>query len=143
MDRARVETWAELKSSRSSRVLTGLREHSRCAGRGEGNTRGQVRRSDPREPPFRGDWTVGAGRVPSEIGRSDCLNLVPPTIFRKDGPYGPGSLQFFIEHDPNYHYFQFSKEDLQRLRPVVIFDFLINNADRKGSHVLVDGQNHL
>jgi uncharacterized repeat protein (TIGR03843 family) len=86
-----------------------------------------------------------AGREVAAYLVSEALgwNLVPPTIFRKDGPYGPGSLQFFIEHDPNYHYFQFSKEDLQRLRPVVIFDFLINNADRKGSHVLVDQQNQL
>jgi hypothetical protein len=65
-------------------------------------------------------------------------NLVPPTVYRRDGPYGPGSLQLFIEHDPEYHYFNFKDEDRIRLRPVVLFDLLTNNADRKGSHVLID-----
>lgn len=69
--------------------------------------------------------------------------LVPPTVYRKQGPLGPGSLQLFIEHDSEYHYFSFSNEDRQRLRPVAAFDLLINNADRKGSHVLVDPEGHL
>jgi len=64
-------------------------------------------------------------------------NQVPPTVLRQDGPLGPGSLQMFIEHDPEYHYFNFSPQDRQRLRPVALFDLLINNADRKGSHILV------
>jgi uncharacterized repeat protein (TIGR03843 family) len=63
--------------------------------------------------------------------------LVPPTLYRKRGPSGPGSLQLFIDHDPEYHYFTFSDEDRQRLRPTCLFDLLINNADRKGSHVLI------
>ena len=69
--------------------------------------------------------------------------FVPTTIFRQDGPYGPGSLQLFIEHDPEYHYFKFTETDRQRLRPVVLFDILVNNADRKGSHVLLDSGGHL
>ena len=69
--------------------------------------------------------------------------LVPPTIYRKDGPMGPGSLQQYIEHNPEYHYFNFNEQDRQRLRPVALFDLLINNADRKGSHVLIDPQDHL
>ena len=69
--------------------------------------------------------------------------LVPPTVHRKDGPAGAGSLQVFIDHDPEYHYFNFSGEDRQRLRPVALFDLLINNADRKGSHILIDPDDHL
>jgi len=69
--------------------------------------------------------------------------LVPPTVYRQDGPAGAGSLQLFIEHDPEYHYFNFKEEDRQRLRPVVLFDLLVNNADRKGSHVLVDPDNKM
>jgi hypothetical protein len=69
--------------------------------------------------------------------------LVPPTSYRDDGPFGPGSLQLFIEHDPNYHYFNISAQDFQRLRPVVLFDLLINNADRKGSHLIFAPDNHL
>lgn len=69
--------------------------------------------------------------------------FVPPTVFRRDGPIGPGSLQLHIDHDPEYNYFSFNNADLQRLRPVAIFDYLINNADRKGSHVIFDQQGQL
>jgi hypothetical protein len=67
------------------------------------------------------------------------FHFVPCTVLREDTPvYGAGSLQQYIEYDPEYHYFNFSEEDRQRLRPVVLFDLLVNNADRKGSHVLVE-----
>ncbi len=62
--------------------------------------------------------------------------LVPPTLYRRKGPLGAGSLQHFIECDAEYHYFKFSTEDRDRLRPVVLFDLMINNADRKGGHIL-------
>lgn len=69
--------------------------------------------------------------------------LIPPTVYRRDAPYGPGSVQLYIDHDPEYHYFNFSDEDRKRLRPVALFDLLVNNADRKGSHVLVDANRHI
>jgi len=69
--------------------------------------------------------------------------LVPPTVYRQDAPIGPGSLQLYIEHDPEVHYFSLSKSERQRLRPVALFDLLVNNADRKGSHLLFDDQHHL
>jgi hypothetical protein len=73
------------------------------------------------------------------------FHFVPYTTLREDGPfYGPGSLQQYIEYDPEYHYFNFSDADKARLRPVVLFDLLANNADRKGSHVLIEkGTNKL
>jgi len=70
--------------------------------------------------------------------------IVPFTTLREDAPLGPGSLQRFIEYDPNYHYFNFTPEDKARLRPVALFDHLANNADRKGSHVFFEQDtNHL
>jgi hypothetical protein len=67
------------------------------------------------------------------------FHFVPYTTLRQDGPfYGPGSIQQYIEFDPEYHYFNFSDADKARLRPVVLFDLLANNADRKGSHVLIE-----
>jgi uncharacterized repeat protein (TIGR03843 family) len=67
------------------------------------------------------------------------LKFVPCTVLRDDGPwYGPGSLQQYIDFDPDYHYFTFSDEDKARLPAVVLFDLIANNADRKGSHVLVE-----
>jgi uncharacterized repeat protein (TIGR03843 family) len=82
---------------------------------------------------------VAAYRMSEILG----WNLVPPTLLRQDGPFGPGSLQLFIEHDPGYHYFEFSEQDRQRLRPAALFDILINNADRKGGHFLIDSRKHL
>jgi uncharacterized repeat protein (TIGR03843 family) len=71
-------------------------------------------------------------------------DLVPPTIFRQEEtPFGPGSLQVFIAHDPDYHYFNFSEADHRRMPPVIAFDLLINNADRKAGHILIDPENAL
>jgi len=70
------------------------------------------------------------------------LHIVPVTLFREDGPHGPGSLQQYIEYDVEYHYFNFTVEDKQKLRPVVFFDILANNADRKGSHVFFEDETH-
>ncbi|MCK6540779.1 MAG: hypothetical protein L6Q26_12055, partial [Anaerolineales bacterium] len=58
------------------------------------------------------------------------FHFVPFTTLREDGPYGAGSLQQFIAHDPDYHYFNFTPEDKLLLKPVVLFDLLVNNADR-------------
>lgn len=70
--------------------------------------------------------------------------FVPLTALREEGPYGPGSIQQYIEYDPDYHYFNFSEEDKARLKPVMLFDLLCNNADRKGSHVIIEeGTNKL
>lgn len=70
--------------------------------------------------------------------------LVPPTVYRRQQmPAGAGSVQLFIEHDPEYHYFNFKPADRQRLRPAVLFDLVVNNADRKGGHILIDPNDHL
>lgn len=85
-----------------------------------------------------------AGREVAAYLVSEYLgfNIVPFTILREDGPFGAGSLQQYIEYDPEYHYFSFSEEDRQLLRPVVLFDQLCNNADRKGSHVFFESGTH-
>ncbi len=65
-------------------------------------------------------------------------HFVPPTVFRSDGPLGAGSVQLFIPHDPEHHFFNFLQDERSLIRQVVIFDLLINNADRKGGHLLID-----
>jgi len=79
-----------------------------------------------------------AGREVAAYLVSQALGFgfVPLTLLR-DGPFGPGSLQEYIEHNPNLHYFTFKAADRPRLRPVALFDLLINNADRKGGHILL------
>ncbi len=77
------------------------------------------------------------------VSRTLGWDLVPPTVLRPDGPAGPGSLQLFVDADPERHYFSFSGAEKQRLRPAALFDLLINNADRKGGHVLLGESDHL
>lgn len=80
-----------------------------------------------------------AGREVAAFLVSEALGwgLVPPTVFREDGPYGPGSLQLRVQHDPEQHYFTFAEATRQQLRPVAVFDLVVNNADRKGGHILL------
>jgi hypothetical protein len=66
-------------------------------------------------------------------------HFVPPTVLRPEGPHGPGSLQFFIHTEPDCHYFTLSQDDKATQLPrVAAFDLLVNNADRKGGHILKD-----
>jgi uncharacterized repeat protein (TIGR03843 family) len=81
---------------------------------------------------------VAAYVLSEELG----FHFVPFTTMREDGPHGAGSLQQYIEYDVEYHYFNFTNEDRQLLRPVMLFDILINNADRKGSHVFFEESTH-
>ena len=85
-----------------------------------------------------------AGREVAAYLVSEALgfHIVPFTTLREDGPYGAGSLQQYIDYDPEYHYFNFIEEDRQLLKPVVLFDLLCNNADRKGSHVFFENDTH-
>jgi len=67
------------------------------------------------------------------------LGLVPITILR-DGPFGEGSVQFFVESDVHEHYFSLFEERPElhdRLREFAIFDFVANNTDRKSGHCLL------
>ncbi len=81
---------------------------------------------------------VAAYLLSEELG----LHIVPFTVLREDGPHGAGSLQQYIDYDIEYHYFNFTEEDKQLLKPVMLFDILINNADRKGSHVFFEDDTH-
>jgi uncharacterized repeat protein (TIGR03843 family) len=81
---------------------------------------------------------VAAYLVSEHLG----FHIVPFTILREDGPFGAGSLQQFIDYDSEYHYFSFSEADKQLLKPIVLFDLLCNNADRKGSHVFFEKDTH-
>jgi uncharacterized repeat protein (TIGR03843 family) len=71
------------------------------------------------------------------VSRALGWPLIPPTVLR-DGPYGVGALQLFIDADPEATYFSLCEERQADLFPVALFDILANNADRKGGHLLLD-----
>jgi hypothetical protein len=65
--------------------------------------------------------------------------LVPPTVVREEGlKAGLGVLQLFVVHDPAHHYFTLKDGRDDEMKRIALFDWLINNADRKGGHCLID-----
>src|SRR5712692_5652264 len=71
-------------------------------------------------------------------------NFVPPTTYRTEGPHGPGSLQYYVQAQPDCHYFTLAEADKAEALPrVALFDLLINNADRKGGHIIKDTRDKL
>ena len=71
------------------------------------------------------------------VCRAAGWEFVPPTLHRKDGlPFGAGSLQVFIEHDPKMHYLALEEEERAPFCNVALFDLVVNNADRKSGHLI-------
>ncbi|MGH2476419.1 MAG: SCO1664 family protein [Candidatus Limnocylindrales bacterium] len=69
--------------------------------------------------------------------------IVPPTVLR-EGPYGEGMVQSFIEADPEVDVVAMVLEDDPRLRRMAVLDAVMNNTDRKGGHILpIDGGRHV
>jgi hypothetical protein len=69
--------------------------------------------------------------------------IVPPTVLR-EGPFGEGMVQAYIEPDPTVDVVAMVIGDDPRLRRMAAFDAAVNNTDRKGGHILpVDGGRHI
>jgi len=96
--------------------------------------------------PARGErplWDFPRGLFRREIAAyhlSEALGwgLVPLTLER-DGPYGEGSLQAFVDADFEQHYFTLldDPDHRPRLERICVFDLIANNADRKSGHCLL------
>jgi len=68
------------------------------------------------------------------------FDLVPLTILR-DGPYGFGMVQQWVDIDESIDLGKFFSSDHPKLRSMALFDAIINNTDRKIGHLLpLDGQ---
>jgi len=77
------------------------------------------------------------------ISRATGWNVVPPTVMR-DGPFGPGMCQLWIDLDPDVDLIALSRRgDHRGLREMAVFDAVINNADRKIGHLLPVADGHL
>ena len=70
--------------------------------------------------------------------------LIPPTVVRK-GPHGFGSVQLFVENDPEQHFFTFREDPAcgKALQRLAAFDLITNNADRKSGHCLLGKDGHV
>ncbi|MBQ1091076.1 SCO1664 family protein [Streptomyces sp. B93] len=102
------------------------------------------------------------------VSEATGWDLVPPTVLR-DGPYGEGMVQLWIEAVPGAELLALVDQeepspgwkaigladvgedrtallvhaDDQRLRRLAVLDAVINNADRKGGHLLPAADGHL
>lgn len=103
-----------------------------------------------------------------EVSSGGAWDLVPPTVLR-EGPLGPGSVQLWLDEladdelvdwvsadalpdgwftiaaaqDEDGKAYLLAHADDPRLGALALFDALINNADRKGGHVLLGADGRL
>jgi uncharacterized repeat protein (TIGR03843 family) len=111
------------------------------------------------------DGTLAAReRAAYVVSEATGWGIVPPTVLR-DGPFGTGMCQLWIdpaaeeeliavlgpdETPDGWHPVLevvledgrpavLAHRDDERLRRIAVFDAVINNADRKGGHLLADG----
>jgi uncharacterized repeat protein (TIGR03843 family) len=68
--------------------------------------------------------------------------IVPPTLLR-DGPLGRGMVQLWIDVDPERNVVDLIRGGDPALRRMALFDAVINNADRKGGHLLPTNDGHV
>ncbi|MCQ4041677.1 SCO1664 family protein [Streptantibioticus rubrisoli] len=119
-------------------------------------------------------WDFPAGTLAARevaaylVSEATGWDLVPPTVLR-DGPYGEGMCQLWIEADPGAELLALVEDDEpgdgwkavafaeigegrtallvhaddERLRRLAVLDAVINNADRKGGHLLPTADGHL
>ena len=90
------------------------------------------------------DGTLARREVAAwHVSEATGWGIVPPTILR-DGPFGEGMVQAFVEADPEVNVVAMVVEDDRRLRRMAVLDAVMNNTDRKGGHILpVDGGRHV
>ena len=78
-----------------------------------------------------------AGREVSAylVSEATGWDVVPPTVLR-DGPFGTGMCQLWVDVDTSVDLQTLARSDHPDLRRMAVFDAVVNNADRKGGHLL-------
>lgn len=89
------------------------------------------------------DGTLAAREV-AAYAVSEALgwNVVPPTVLR-DGPFGEGMVQLWIDGDETVDLVGLVRADRPPLRRMAVFDVVVNNADRKGGHLIPMPDGHV
>lgn len=89
------------------------------------------------------DGTLGRREVAAwHVSEATGWAIVPPTVLR-DGPFGEGMVQAYVETDPDVDVIAMVVNDDERLRRMAVLDAVMNNTDRKGGHILpIDGGRH-
>lgn len=89
------------------------------------------------------DGTLALREVAAfHVSRALGWDFIPPTVLR-EGFLGLGAVQLYIEADPEAHYFTLRDEYTPTFQRVAAFDYIVNNADRKGGHCLKDKDGYI
>jgi uncharacterized repeat protein (TIGR03843 family) len=89
------------------------------------------------------DGTLALREVAAfHVSRALGWDFVPPTVLR-EGFLGLGAAQLFIDAVLEEHYFTLRDEYEPVFRRVAAFDYIVNNADRKGGHCLKGKDGHI
>jgi len=89
------------------------------------------------------DGTLALREVAAfHVSRALSWDFIPPTVLR-EGFMGSGAVQLFVEADLEEHYFTLRDEHVPVFQRVAAFDYIINNADRKGGHCLRGKDGHI
>jgi hypothetical protein len=82
------------------------------------------------------DGTLACREVAAyAISEASGWEIVPPTVLR-DGPFGEGMVQLWVEVDDSVDLAELIQSDSAPLRRMAVLDAVMNNADRKGGHLL-------
>ena len=73
-----------------------------------------------------------ASHLISEVGQFNCV----PLPVMRDGPFGMGAVQQWIDLDPNLDLIAIGQQSTPAIRNLALFDVVINNTDRKFGHIL-------
>jgi uncharacterized repeat protein (TIGR03843 family) len=76
------------------------------------------------------------------VSEATGWGIVPPTILR-EGPFGDGMVQLWIDTDDDVDPWDLVQRSDRALRPMAVFDAVVNNADRKVGHILPVEGGHL
>ena len=69
------------------------------------------------------------------VSEATGWGVVPPTVLR-DGPFGSGMCQLWVDVDEQVDLTALARSNHPDLRRMAVFDAVVNNADRKGGHLL-------
>jgi hypothetical protein len=89
------------------------------------------------------DGTLAGREISAHlVSEATGWSIVPPTVLR-EGPYGTGMVQLWMDADPRIDLAEFVRRDVPELRRMAVFDAVVNNADRKGGHIIPMADGHV